>query len=218
MSILNKEWQVRESRPFSPNELIDSRANFFSRNRISKYYVYHQRCCHIYYVKENSRKWDEIRQRMEQTGKEYGVDIGSCFVCWKLRNIKQKVKAKELIFMYNEAFDNVNSTSIRYWDLAIEKIFYTWLYREKVENKKRPYTNNGQYDNRQYSNYRGTQENTENIQSQENTGTTETPQFQATFENPEKIENENTKETFPVKTLDDTLPSGCVIDIPRNDF
>lgn len=192
MSILNKEWQVRESRPFSPNELMDSRTNFFTRNRISKYYVYHQRCCHIYYVKENSRKWNDIHQRLETTGKEYGVDIGSCFVCWKLRNIKQKVKAKELIFMYNEAFDNVNSPSIRYWDLAIEKIFYTWLYREKVESRKRPYGNNNSndYKNNNYSN--GNYNNTNNSQ-----------EFTPTFSNAENTEStkiENQNETFSQTT------------------
>ena len=123
-SILESEY-TGPSRPYSQNELKYLRENLYKNLRLGKERASHSKCCHFYYVKENSRKEKEI---LETNRSE---NIGNCSVCWKINKSKPYLrnKAECLVESYCETFYK-EPEKYTYDLLDLETIFYKWLYYE----------------------------------------------------------------------------------------
>jgi hypothetical protein len=122
-SILEQEY-LTPDRPYSQRELQYNREKVLRTLRIGKVRAYHQKCDHFYYVKENGRKENEIKEA--KSG-----DVGNCSVCWKFnktsRQLKQRVR--KLINSYClSCFDQ--PTCLTYENVDLETVFYRWLYEE----------------------------------------------------------------------------------------
>ena len=122
-SVLESSY-VRPSRPYSSNELNDTRNIFIKKNNLSNIMAYHKKCGHFYYVKENGRKEKEINENND--------NVGNCSCCWKLSKTPKNLQknAEVLVNIYSEKF-KVLPPYITYDLLDIEISFYKWLYLEK---------------------------------------------------------------------------------------
>ncbi len=124
MSVL--EYEIKEkTRPYSNDELKEEREKFYSSLKLSDVVAKHSRSKHMYKVRENGKKYQEIMA----TGNS---DCGNCSVTWKLRKTPNELKnrAKELIESYYDIFYDGDPKNITYYELNIEMDFYNWLYNE----------------------------------------------------------------------------------------
>ena len=75
--LLNSTYKEPD-RPYSQNELRDTRERNLGRIRVGSTMVSHERCLHFYFAKEGGKK--EARMLESE-----GSDPGYCSVCWKLK-------------------------------------------------------------------------------------------------------------------------------------
>jgi len=121
--VLETEY-VKQTRPYSQNELRDSQNNLFRSLRLGENIVYHNKCGHMYLTKQNGRKEKELLE----TGK---VDVGKCSVCWKISKTPRYLqdKARNLAYNYCNTFSKTPEF-FSYRNLDLETVYYKWLYEE----------------------------------------------------------------------------------------
>jgi hypothetical protein len=120
-SILENEY-VEPTRPYSKDELIDKRNNLYRSIRLADEFAEHSRCSHVYRVKQNSKKQNDILSNNDF--------IGNCSVCWKISKTPRALKqrAQDLIHYFGVAHFNGD---LSYNSLDLETIYYKWLYLEQ---------------------------------------------------------------------------------------
>ena len=94
--------------------------------------ICHTKCNHFYYVKKNSRKEKELKE------KNRNENIGNCSVCWKLSKTPKYLKdnANEMVRYYCKSFyDDNENYSYDLFDL--ENVFYRWLYQENFNKNEK---------------------------------------------------------------------------------
>jgi hypothetical protein len=123
-SVLESEY-IKQSRPYSQNELKYLRDNLYRNLRLCNKILRHTKCRHFYYVKENSRKDKEMIE------KNKCENVGNCSVCWKLNKTRESLidKAEYLVEMYCSSFYK-EPEKYTYDLLDLETVFYKWLYYE----------------------------------------------------------------------------------------
>lgn len=124
VSILESEF-IRPTRPYSQNELKFMRNSLYKNINLGNNRIYHTKCNHFYYVKKNSRKEKELKE------KNRNENIGNCSVCWKLSKTPKHLKnnANDMVDYYcNSFYDENEYYSYSLFDL--ENVFYRWLYQE----------------------------------------------------------------------------------------
>lgn len=126
-SILDSEYIV-PTRPYSQNELKYLEENLYKNIRLGDSKTFHSKCGHFYYVKENSRKEKEIKE------KNITEDIGNCSVCWKLHKTPDylKDKAYDMVESYCKSFYTYPE-KLTYSLIDLEIVFYKWLYFENYK-------------------------------------------------------------------------------------
>ena len=127
-SVLELEY-VKQSRPYSQNELSYLRNNLYINLKLGKERTSHSKCEHFYYVKENSRKEKEILEKNKSD------NIGNCSVCWKVNKTPENLrnKAEDLVEIYSYTFYK-NPENYTYDLLDLETTFYKWLYFDNNYN------------------------------------------------------------------------------------
>ena len=129
-SILESEYHP-PVRPYSQAELKDKRKYLHSRFRLSDKYAKHGSCRHFYRVKENGKKFKDIKAGGD-------CNAGNCSVCWKLSRTPRKNNLKQrafnLVNNYMEVFENEPET-LTYENVELEHAFYVWLYHD-FNNRK----------------------------------------------------------------------------------
>jgi ribosomal protein L33 len=125
-SVLEKEYN-EPTRPYSRDELSIMKENLYKKLRLGETLACHSHCNHFYLVKKNGRKEKEILEQKSQ-------DIGNCSVCWKIRNTPKELKstARNLVQGYCEVY--YNNPQINYDNVDLERVYYTWLYEENINN------------------------------------------------------------------------------------
>ncbi len=124
VSILESEF-IRPTRPYSQNELKFMRNSLYKNINIGNNRIYHTKCGHFYYVKKNSRKEKELKE------KNRNENIGNCSVCWKLSKTPKHLKnnANDMVEYYcNSFYEEKEYYNYSLFDL--ENVFYRWLYQE----------------------------------------------------------------------------------------
>jgi hypothetical protein len=126
-SVLESSY-IRPSRPYSINELNDTRENFIKKINLSSTKAFHKNCGHFYFVKENGRKEKELSENND--------NVGNCSCCWKLNKTPKNLQknAEDLVNIYSLKF-NSQQPGLTYDLLDIEISFYKWLYVERYEKK-----------------------------------------------------------------------------------
>jgi hypothetical protein len=114
MSVLESPYEY-PTRPYCQLELGAAKDNLCKSLRLSDQYAKHVTCKHCYFVKINGKKHNDIIERNEK-------DTGNCSVCWKLSKTPHNLQ--------KSAYAMVNSLKLTHSDVDIERVFYTWLYRE----------------------------------------------------------------------------------------
>lgn len=133
-SILTTEY-VPEARPYGQMELEQQRKTLYFKLNLSNQWVHHHKCGHTYYVKQYGQKYKEVIES------KTNINVGNCSVCWKLRRMPRHLRDPSEYF--TEEYGNVfkfrqdHNDELTYDDMQIERIFYTWLYLEQYENKRR---------------------------------------------------------------------------------
>jgi hypothetical protein len=104
-------------RPYSQNELNELETRYLLRLGIKSksHYVYHENCGHHYLIKENGNKFRLLENSDSR-------DVGTCSVCWKLRNSNKKNSS--IVNDYHS--DNPRKQTLE--SLQTLKSFYNWLY------------------------------------------------------------------------------------------
>lgn len=117
-------------RPYSQDELRETRERNLGRLRVGTTMVTHERCSHFYFAKEGGKK----EQRMTESN---GGDPGYCSVCWKLKKTpdEYREKAANLIDEYLHRFETCPDKWSHYL-VDLEKVFYRWLYYEPDRRRK----------------------------------------------------------------------------------
>lgn len=131
LSILESKY-IQQQRPYSENELKYLRHNLYKKINIGNIRAYHSKCNHFYFVKNNSRKEKEIKE------KNTSENVGNCSVCWKINKTEKRLKknAYDLVNVYCDLFYD-DSQHYNYNLLDLENSFYTWLYLEGYEKPKK---------------------------------------------------------------------------------
>jgi hypothetical protein len=126
-SVFETEY-IEPNRPYSQDELSIKRSTLFKYLKLSNYKVYHPKCKHQYYVKEGGKKEKEIIDKNSNT------NIGNCSCCWKLNKTPKNFKdcAENIINIYNDLFYD-EPKKLYYYDIDVEKCFYTWLYKDNYD-------------------------------------------------------------------------------------
>lgn len=143
-SILNTQWDEPE-RPFSQKELEDLGQKLYTYIQLSKFFVKHTECGHVYRIKKNGVRFKELMNGeggMSDTESEENdtetdeltkifTDVGNCSVCWKQHNSPRELSSTidEFVRIYGEEIDKPTHRK-SYYLYQVEKIFYTWLYKE----------------------------------------------------------------------------------------
>lgn len=127
-SILNTVWE-EPHRPYSQRELEDMQEWLFSKCQLSNMYIFHEKCGHVYHVKQNGVKYKQLIFA-EPTHSQND----NCSVCWKLRKTPQSLlnTAIDLLHLFREEFHNETNS---YYKQELYRIIYTWLYLEHFENE-----------------------------------------------------------------------------------
>ena len=137
LSILESPY-IKQERPYSENELKYLRQNLYKKVNLGSIISYHSKCKHFYFVKNNSRKEKEIKE------KNSTENIGNCSVCWKINKTEKRLRknAYELVNEYCNLFYDDNE-EYTYNLLDLENSFYIWLYLEGYEkNYEKNYEEN----------------------------------------------------------------------------
>jgi hypothetical protein len=123
VSVLEKNYEEAK-RPYSMNELLDTRNINISRLRLGQTLIKHTECNHVYLAKLNGKKEKEVSENK--------ILNGNCSVCWKLNRTPNKLKesAKSLINDYMNTCQTKFNPPKHYAYLELENDFYTWLYKE----------------------------------------------------------------------------------------
>jgi hypothetical protein len=137
-SVLNSEY-IPQSRPYSNKELAFLRSELRRRVKLGTHMVYHARCKHFYYTKENSRKEKEVLESGQN-------NVGNCSVCWRLSKTPYDLrnKAYDLVDEYMYLFrdegnpNDAEKPKITYDSVDIENIYYRWLYTESNNHRRPP--------------------------------------------------------------------------------
>jgi hypothetical protein len=134
-SFLETEY-IEPTRPYSENELKFLRENLYKNLNIGTIKTFHSKCDHFYFVKKNSRKEKEIKEKNKT------LDIGNCSICWKINKTPHNLqdRAYDLSDSYCRMFYNDNY-KYSYQLLDLETIFYKWLYYDNRENKDNKHKN-----------------------------------------------------------------------------
>ena len=131
ISILESEF-IKPTRPYSQNELKFMRNGLYKNINLGNNRICHTKCNHFYYVKKNSRKEKELKE------KNRNENIGNCSVCWKLSKTPKYLKdnANEMVRYYCKSFyDDNENYSYDLFDL--ENVFYRWLYQENFNKNEK---------------------------------------------------------------------------------
>ena len=138
LSILESAY-IKQERPYSENELKYLRQNLYKKVNLGTIKSYPSKCEHFYFVKNNSRKEKEIKE------KNSTENIGNCSVCWKINKTEKRLRknAYELVNEYCNSFYNDNE-EYTYNLLDLENSFYTWLYLEGYEKNYKKNENDNQ--------------------------------------------------------------------------
>jgi len=135
-SVLTTDY-VPQTRPYSQNELRDMREKLYSKLNLSNILASHPKCKHFYFVRKNSRKYNNIKE-------ENNPDSGNCSVCWKLNNTPKDLydKAEELVYLFEREFKEPRY-DLTYDSFDIENCYYNWIYerdnRDSRDNRDRRY-------------------------------------------------------------------------------
>jgi len=121
LSVLESKY-VAPERPYSQNELRETRERLHKRLRLGNHMVRHVECGHFYLTKQNGRKEREIIESGNN-------DVGNCSVCWKLSKTQDPLfdRASDLVNSYVKTF-KTESKFATYDDLDLETVYYKWLY------------------------------------------------------------------------------------------
>ena len=121
-SVLEQDY-IEPTRPYSQAELRFNRDRLHKHLRLSETFAIHKKCRHCYKVRKNGRKEKEILASGE-------ADSGNCSVCWKLGRTRKNIRiAKDVVYAYTECFPK-DPKYLKYEDMDLERVFYTWLYGE----------------------------------------------------------------------------------------
>ena len=117
-------------RPFSQDELRDTRARNLSRLRVGSTMASHENCLHFYFAKNGGKK----ESRLIETA---GEEPGYCSVCWKLKKTPPELRDKALALVdeYQHRFQEKPDRWTHY-QCELEKNFYRWLYFEPNRRRR----------------------------------------------------------------------------------
>ncbi len=117
-------------RPFSQDELRDTRARNLSRLRVGSTMASHENCLHFYFAKNGGKK----EARLIETS---GEEPGYCSVCWKLKKTPPELRDKALALVdeYQHRFQEKPDRWTHY-QCELEKNFYRWLYFEPNRRRR----------------------------------------------------------------------------------
>ena len=130
-SVLENEY-IEPTRPYSQHELIDKRERLYSRLRLGKHKVHHQRTGYFYRVRVNGRK----EREMIETNSN---DVGNCSVSWKLSKTTGflRDRALDLVENYCTRFEK-EPEFLTYHLVYLEETFYNWLYEDQNHRRFEP--------------------------------------------------------------------------------
>jgi len=115
-------------RPYSQNELKDTRLRNLNKLSIGEVMVYHPRCNHFYLAKSGGKKELTVLSNEE-------LDDSCCSVCWKLRKTEDYLRDSvyDIVDAYQTKFENKPEK----WSLSLlhlESTYYKWLYLDFNRN------------------------------------------------------------------------------------
>jgi hypothetical protein len=122
-TVLESEY-VGPTRPYSQDELKQSREKLYLNLRLGKIMAHHQRCDHFYFAKQNGRKEKEMRDQNSN-------DVGNCSVCWKVGKTQGNLreKARNLVNAYCREFYE-EPKYLSHDNVDLENVYYRWLYED----------------------------------------------------------------------------------------
>jgi hypothetical protein len=114
---------VEPERPFSQKELENMRSQLYAKLYLGSMVIKHKDCGHFYVAKKNGKKEKEAMEKGEE-------NVGNCSVCWKLNKTPKRLR-KLAHSTVDEFCENMpTQTELSYGMIDMERVFYTWLYRE----------------------------------------------------------------------------------------
>ena len=119
--ILTKQLPVAD-RPYSQDELRDTRTRSLERLNIGDTMVYHHKCGHFYLAKSGGKKEAAVKSGDH-------LEDGCCSVCWKVRKTPNEIRdyAYTMLDAFQTGFENKPTRWSR--DLIhLENTYYKWLY------------------------------------------------------------------------------------------
>ncbi len=137
-TILESEY-IGPSRPYSHDELKQSRQKLYRNMWLGKTMAHHGRCNHFYLVKQNGRKEKEMREQNSN-------DVGNCSVCWKIGKTHGNLRdrAIDLVHAYCDTFYE-EPKCLSYGEVYLENVYYRWLYDDLTDGgRNRDRRNSGQ--------------------------------------------------------------------------
>lgn len=113
-------------RPYSQCELNDLRNKILKKLKIGNVMVYHEKCRHFYFAKENGKKESKILNNEEP---------GYCSVCWKIKKTESEKRDSilNLVDEYQYYFEKKPDK----WTKSlvdIERDYYKWVYHKSIKN------------------------------------------------------------------------------------
>ena len=134
-ALLRKDFPAAD-RPYSQDELRDTRVRILERLNVGNMMVYHRRCNHFYLAKAGGKKETAVKENQE-------LDPACCSTCWKLRKTPNNLRdeASDMVDAYHYNFENKPDNWTRSL-INLESTYYKWLYqnfepREKRRNNNR---------------------------------------------------------------------------------
>ena len=128
-TVLNLDY-VAPQRPYSGDELLYLRKQYYKMFHLGEVYALHEECGHVYLTKKNGKKETMIKHHDISLSED--SSIGNCSVCWKMSRTPKKFAdpAYDLVKYYHEnIYPNLNQNPT-YDEVMAEKDYYTWLYNE----------------------------------------------------------------------------------------
>jgi hypothetical protein len=134
-------------RPYSQNELKETRLKNLNKLSIGEVMVYHPKCNHFYLAKSGGKKELAVLSNED-------LDDSCCSVCWKLRKTEDHLRdpVYDIVDAYQTRFEKKPEK----WSLSLlhlELTYYKLLYLDFNRNRQFKRHNN-RYDNNRYDNNR----------------------------------------------------------------
>ena len=92
---------------------------------LSHMHIKHENCNHTYLCKRFGKKFKLLQEN------NLDQDIGNCSVCWKIYHTDFLLKkiANDLAAEYAHVISTKKEEEFSYYEIELEKIFHSWLYK-----------------------------------------------------------------------------------------